>query len=104
MRTNDELRTIALDFYKGLIFSDKHLSSKEIDMLPKIFMPLIFLSEKQREEMKNVGLIYEYNSKAGPMGINGYPIFSSMNCLTKEETKKMIQYYEKFEKVMLEVK
>lgn len=53
--------------------------------LPMVFMPLAMgaLSEWTKEELDDIGLIYEYMSEAGPRAINGNPCFVSfriMNC------------------------
>ncbi len=57
------------------------------------------------EEMRETtGLIFEYLDQAGPRAINGQPTFFSMQTLTKDETKKMIEYYEKIKKAVEEVK
>jgi hypothetical protein len=35
--------------------------------------------EYSRDSLLQIGCIWEYLSKAGPRGINGYPIFFSMH-------------------------
>jgi hypothetical protein len=49
--------------------------------------------------INNIGLIYEYISNAGPMGINGKPIFMSCRFLTKEDTTKMFEYFDKYKEI-----
>ena len=39
----------------------------------------------QRKRLEKLGVIYEYYSKAGPRGINGYPIFYSFCILNKSD-------------------
>jgi hypothetical protein len=51
--------------------------------------------EVHKEYINDIGLIFEYNSKALPQGINGCPIFSSVRFLTIEQTKQMNEYYDK---------
>ena len=50
----------------------------------------------REEYFKNIGMLYEYNDKAGPQSINGYPIFMSMRILSKEDTIKFIDMYSKY--------
>jgi hypothetical protein len=43
--------------------------------------------------IKDIGLIFEYYSKALPTAINGCPTFGSVRYLTIEQTDKMNAYY-----------
>lgn len=47
----------------------------------------------------SIGLIYEYIKEAGPMCVNGKPIFSSMRMLNKQDTEKLFEYYEKYKEI-----
>lgn len=54
----------------------------------------------EREDfMKNIGMLYEENSKAGPRGINGYPIFMSCQILSIEDTNRFLDLYKRYEKM-----
>ena len=44
---------------------------------------------KREEFLKNIGMLYEENSKAGPRGINGFPMFMSCNIVSISDTKKL---------------
>ncbi len=52
--------------------------------------------EARKDYFSSIGLIYEYYDKAMPMGINGYPIFGSCRFLSKEDTEKMFEFYDKY--------
>lgn len=104
MRTKKELKQIGLDLFKGLIFTDRHIKKEDFHIFASVFMPIVFMSKKQTESLKGVGLIFEYLDKAGPRGINGYPSFFSLRTLTKKETKVMFEYYEKFKKSAEDIK
>ena len=60
----------------------------------------------EREDfIKNIGMLYEEYSKAGPRGINGMPTFFSCKIVSIEDTKRFHEMYtaycdmrEKFEK------
>ena len=53
------------------------IPERDNDLMPSIFIPLIFMNEEQRDDMVKKGTlhIFEYYDKAGPRSINGYPIF-----------------------------
>jgi hypothetical protein len=53
--------------------------------------------------LTSIGLIYEYLTEAGPMGLNGGPIFTSLRLLNKEDSEKVFSYYEKYKKLREEV-
>ena len=99
MRTLDELKKISMDIVDGKIFVS---TMAETEVIPSIFMPLIFLSE---EQVKDIHILFEYYSNAGPCGINGYPIFMQCQKLSFEEVEKMnvfIREYEKMKKDFLQ--
>lgn len=49
--------------------------------------------------MKNIGMLFEDNSKAGPRGINGYPMFMSCKILSCDDANKFLDLYKKYEKM-----
>lgn len=94
-RTDEEIRSLALDLYKGNIFTDRHIAHTEMDrMLGMVFMPLALgaTSDCSKEYIESIGLVYEYYSKAGPTCINGYPTFFSCALLNKEDAAKLFDY------------
>lgn len=56
-------------------------------------------TSKREDYMKNIGMIYEDNSKAGPTCINGYPIFMSCCVVSKDDTAKFLDMYRKYVKM-----
>jgi hypothetical protein len=52
--------------------------------------------ENYKNYLENIGLVYEYLDKAGPIGVNGNPIFFSANILNKEDSDKMFTFYEQY--------
>ena len=102
-RTDDELKQIAKDIVGGLVFTDRHIPPDDRKaMLPMVFMPLMFADEKAIEQMKKdkIATLYEYYSKAGSRGINGYPIFASMYMLDDDEAKKVWEYHDKMQEAL----
>lgn len=57
----------------------------------------------REKQLESIGLIYEYMSEAGPMGLNGGPMFMSMRLLNKKDTEKMFSFYEEYKKLREEV-
>lgn len=95
IKTDEQLKEIAMDLYNDKIFCDRQVDKTNLGM---VFMPLIFgaFSEWKKEDQDKIGMIYEYLSEAGPMGINGMPIFYSLKFMSKEDTKKMFEIYEQY--------
>jgi hypothetical protein len=52
---------------------------------------------KREAYIKNIGMLYEDYSKALPMGVNGYPMFFSVNIASIEEAKRFRDMYGKYE-------
>ena len=125
-RTDDELKTIAKDLYHQKIFSSSHIPKHSTHLINSIFMVLMFLSSKidwkddsrinklihiylahleedyakrYDEYINDIGFIYESLDKALPMGINGFPIFYSCGILSKKDTDRMFDFYEKYKEL-----
>lgn len=94
-RPADELKQIALDIHKGLIFTDRHIT--EPATLPGVFTLLLFMTEQQRDKLETdpPGLVFEYLAKAGSMTMNGEPTFLSLQMLSANDAKKVFDIYQK---------
>jgi hypothetical protein len=102
MRTDEELKQVAKDLWAGRIFSDRNIpSGSDPHIVMSVFMPFALMDKKTLESMQRekVDFIYEYLDKAAPMAVNGMPTFMSCRILTKPETKKMFEYYNKFKEM-----
>ena len=98
MKSEEELKQIAKDIVNGQIFTSMQVSQESI---PSVFMVLSFLDEESVKKLsKDLGMIYEYYSKALPRGINGNPCFASACTLNKKETTKVITYVKKITDMM----
>src|SRR5262249_16570090 len=95
-KTDAEIRQLAEDLYRGLIFTDRHIGNQP-NLIKSVFMPLFFLEEKDIESLKQakIGLFFEYIKEAGPMFINGFPIFSSMQMLSDDDAKRLFAVHDK---------
>jgi len=125
-RTDDELKIIAKDLYNQKIFSSSHIPQHSTHLINNIFMVMMFLSSKidwkddsrmnklihiflshleedyvkrYDEYINDIGFLYEHLDKAAPMGINGYPIFYSCGILSKKDTDRMFDFYEKYKEL-----
>ena len=94
VKTDDELKQLAVEIFDGKVFTDRHCNrSSDISM---VFMPIILgaFSNMTEEERTDIGMIYEYLSEAGPRSCNGMPMFTSLRYLSKNDTDKMFAFYE----------
>ncbi len=106
MRTREELAKIGKDMALGLVFTSNHIREADLSAMATIFMPLVFMKpeelKKLREEDKAY-VFFEYNDKAGPRSINGYPSFFSFSFLTKEEWDIVFEIYNKATKALEDI-
>jgi hypothetical protein len=86
-----EIRKLALDIVEDKVFHSNMIDESENVTMQMVFMPLLFLKE-DTVEITDIGLLYEYNDKAGVRGINGYPVFSSMRMVHKDNTDTLQSY------------
>lgn len=100
MKTEEELKQIAKDLFAEKIFTSEHIRKEDLGLSNSIFMPLMFLSKENADEMikNNITIIYEYFSEAMNRSINGYPMFMSYKTLRKEEWTKIIEIYDDIKK------
>jgi len=105
MRSDEELKKIALGIFKGEIFTSWNIRPEDQHLLPLIFMPLGFIKPEQIKELeeKKIVAVFEYLDKALPKTVNGYPIFMSCQLLTQEEAEKVIKYYNEIKKKVSDV-
>lgn len=100
-RSDQELKTLALDLFKGNIYSDRHIHKSKLEQdLPLVFMPLALMNEKEHKAFvkEEPYFIYEYLDKAGPRSINGMPMFMSLRSLNKADSDRMFEFYEELKK------
>jgi hypothetical protein len=101
--TDEEIKKLAEDMYKGFVFTDRHLNS--VDELSMVFLPLALAGKELIGELQKMptGMIYEYIDKAGPMGVNGMPVFTSFRVASVEDTKKIFDRYNKIKEAVASV-
>lgn len=90
--TDDELQKLARDFVANLVFcSDQCRKAEDVGM---VFFPVALLDSKTIKQFQKDAVVhfYEYNSKSGPRGINGYPFFASFHALTRADYTLLREY------------
>ena len=85
-----ELVKFVLNYCDKLIFvlQDIQGDSNEIGaMSMRIFTPLMFGALKgwTKRDLQQIGTVWEYLNKAMPLGINGYPMFTSCYLMHKKD-------------------
>lgn len=89
--TNEELKAVALGIQSNSIFSSGHMSPADMPNLPMVFVPLLLGGRDMSRYIvfNDITFFYEHMSKAGPRGINGMPIFYSVQMLTRKDHQRL---------------
>ena len=98
-----EISKLAKDIAMDKVFCSFFVpETEQKNLLGMIFMPILFGATKDysEEEIKDIGFIYEYYDKAGPRGINGYPIFFSCGFVSKTDARKILDKVVKIKKMI----
>lgn len=95
MKTDEELKQLAMDIYKEKVFTNFNINPEEMN---STFMPLCLMVDEEIEKFKEKKptLIYEYMNSSASRSVNGHPVFFSFQYLVKEEHEIMAKYYNKF--------
>lgn len=96
--TPEELRGLAVDVVDGRVFTSDQV---ETEMLRSVFMAVHFMNQETIDKWENEpenapALLYEYISEAGPMAINGYPVFTSFRILLAADTALFRKYVQEY--------
>lgn len=98
--TEKHLKEIARGIYEGHIWTTQHGRPEDAKMC---FPVLLLASQETIDEMKKepdkyfVG--YEYLDKAGPLGVNGMPMFFSIRFLSKDEWEEVLKHHDKYKAI-----
>lgn len=94
--TEGEIRNLAKEIYRGEVFTSYN-SGVTQSLLPKIFMPLVFLTQEARQKMidGDVDMLYAPMRKAGPTAVNGMPQFFEFQWCSKDDTSRVLEMVEK---------
>ena len=90
-----DAKAFAKRIYRREVFLSDMVRPEHASLLGAVFMPLVFLDEDSREDLRerDVTCIYGDMKDAGSNSINGYPIFSAIGTLTREEHSAAILEY-----------
>lgn len=96
MRSEAELRQLALDLKANKVFTSTQIPAEDSLMLGSVFMILALMDDAQRADFlsKKPAFVYEYYSEAGERSVNGYPMFMSMRFVTEDELPLIKQYFD----------
>jgi hypothetical protein len=86
--SQDELRAFVQDVLATHIFvSDQVKRNEDIGL---VFLPVAFgaFSEWDKEDLKQIGVIWAYNNEALPRSCNGYPMFTACHYMHVEDWKR----------------
>ena len=80
----DALRKLITEICDGTVFTSAQCRESDMGM---VFMPILLgaFAENTKESLKQIGILYEYLSEAGPRSCNGYPCFFSFHMLHKDD-------------------
>lgn len=99
-KSDEFLKDLALRWVTNQIFTSDQVGDRvEMQM---VFMPLVFMNEDHLNWMREnkITLLYEEVRKAGPRGINGMPMFMSMQMLNEEDHKKFYDLSRKMDQAL----
>lgn len=101
-RSDEELKDIALKIFKNEIFTSLQVHEGDSNLLGSIFMPVLLGDEPLEIYIKrnNFYAVFAYMSNCMPRFVNGYPMFSACSFLTKEETRIVMEKYEKIKEAL----
>lgn len=88
-KTDDEIKQLALDVLGNVVFTSDHVRSPEEVTMVFMILPLMLPEQIEELAQNKISLFYEAYKKAGPKGINGYPMFFSCNMLNDTDHKRL---------------
>ena len=88
--SDEDLKEFVLDYCDRRIFTDQHITSGRVRDVGMVFMVLGLGAGAgmRKEDIDQVGLIWEHMSKAGPRAINGMPTFLSARLMHKDDWER----------------
>jgi len=87
--TDDEIKALARALLKHEVFMSDCIRTP--DEIPLVFMTLNFMKTEDLDQMKKDGVVHlwECLKNAGPLSMNGYPLFFSHHAITKDDYTKV---------------
>jgi hypothetical protein len=99
--TAQEIKALALQMYKGEVFTSLQVRESDMHNLALIFMPLAFMGAKARKALakKSIGMFYG-KIAAASRSVNGYPILPSFATVSRDDTKKVLAKLQEIKSAM----
>jgi hypothetical protein len=97
-RSDEFLKELAKEIWAGNVFCIWHMSKSQVELqFDMVFMVFVFLTLEQRKWfVKNdITFFYEEYRKAFPRGVNGLPMFASVQHLDSNDEKRLRVWYDK---------
>jgi hypothetical protein len=85
----EDLREFVRAFLAGEIFTSAQIAPRSVQ-LGMVFMPVLF-GALGNTDIRTVGVLWEYLSKAGPRSINGYPGFFSFRIMNTGDWDRVLK-------------
>lgn len=98
-QTDEFLKALAIDIFEGKVYTNRHISNPEDIAMVFMVIALGGFAHLTEEQVKRIGLVYEYISEAGPRSINGMPSFFSMKMLSMDDTNRMLKFYNEYKQL-----
>lgn len=100
--TSEEISQLAKDIHAGRVFTNYHIRGHLREMVGSVFMPIVLgaFQDVSEEDKSNIGMIYEYMDRAGPLSVNGMPTFFSLQLCSKEDTYLVWEKVKKIEEIL----
>lgn len=92
--TDDALKKLALAYIEGRTVVDQDVPKP---MWVSVFMPILFMTDAKKH-LRGVRMIVGDPDGKMPMGVNGFPIFSSVYMLKRPDTRRFVEYVERLKK------
>jgi hypothetical protein len=89
--SQEELAKFVDDYCSNRVYTDLHVPGQSPELVKSVFMILALMEFPfSKAECKNIGRFWEYLSEAGPMAVNGQPIFFSVRIMHKDDWTKLV--------------
>ena len=100
--TEFDAKAFAKRVYRHEIFTSDMVRPHDKRLLSSIFMPIIFMTEEQRQDMiaRDVTCLWAETSDALDRAVNGYPMFADFGVLTRAEHTAFVEEYNKLLEIL----
>lgn len=104
-KTDEEIKKLALEMFRGNIVTDRHItqSGQDPSILITLFLPLALGGPDLGKWMEEneIDLIYGKMSETiGDRSLNGWPMFTMAHLLNKNDAQRLFERYEKIQEAM----